>query len=53
MMKETILENYSYLWRTEKAFRVLKTDLEIQAIFLRRNFDRSAYKSENVLALLS
>jgi transposase len=36
MNKEEILENYSHLWRIEKAFRVAKTDLKIRPVFHRK-----------------
>jgi len=31
--KTDVIENYSHLWRIEKAFRVAKTDLKIRPIF--------------------
>ncbi len=34
--KEEILENYSHLWKIEKAFRIAKTDLKIRPIFHRK-----------------
>lgn len=35
LTKEQIIENYSELWRIEKAFRVAKTDLKIRPIYHR------------------
>jgi transposase len=31
--KEKVIENYSHLWRIEKAFRVAKTDLKIRPVY--------------------
>jgi transposase len=31
--KEQVIENYSHLWRIEKAFRVAKTDLKIRPVY--------------------
>lgn len=31
--KEQVIENYSHLWRIEKAFRVAKTDLKIRPLY--------------------
>lgn len=36
LSKEEILENYSHLWRIEKAFRIAKTDLKIRPIYHRK-----------------
>lgn len=36
MSKDQVLENYSHLWKIEKAFRVAKTDLKIRPIFHRK-----------------
>lgn len=36
MSKNQVLENYSHLWKIEKAFRVAKTDLKIRPIFHRK-----------------
>lgn len=36
LSKKDILENYSHLWRIEKAFRVAKTDLKIRPIYHRK-----------------
>jgi transposase len=36
LSKEDVLENYSHLWRIEKAFRVAKTDLKIRPIYHRK-----------------
>jgi len=36
LSKEEILENYSHLWRIEKAFRIAKTELKIRPIFHRK-----------------
>ena len=36
LSKEEILENYSHLWKIEKAFRIAKTDLKIRPIFHRK-----------------
>lgn len=36
LKKEEILENYSHLWRIEKAFRVAKTELKIRPVFHRK-----------------
>ena len=33
--KEEIIENYGYLWKIEKAFRVAKSDLLIRPIYHR------------------
>jgi transposase len=33
--KEEILENYSHLWKIEKAFRIAKTVLKIRPIYHR------------------
>jgi len=33
LTKDEIIENYSHLWKIEKAFRVAKTDLKIRPIF--------------------
>lgn len=35
LRKDEILENYSHLWKIEKAFRVAKTDLKIRPIYHR------------------
>lgn len=35
MNKNEILENYSHLWKIEKAFRVAKTDLKIRPVYHR------------------
>lgn len=34
--KNKVLENYSHLWKIEKAFRVAKTDLKIRPVFHRK-----------------
>lgn len=34
--KNDILENYSHLWKIEKAFRIAKTDLKIRPVFHRK-----------------
>lgn len=36
LSKDEILENYQHLWRIEKAFRVVKTDLKIRPIYHRK-----------------
>lgn len=36
LTKDEILENYTYLWQIEKAFRIAKTDLKIRPIFHRK-----------------
>lgn len=36
MHKNEILENYSHLWKIEKAFRVAKTDLKIRPVYHRK-----------------
>lgn len=50
MGKETILENYSHLWRIEKAFRVSKTDLKIRPIFHRKQKRIEAHICLNFIA---
>lgn len=35
LSKDEILENYSHLWKIEKAFRIAKTDLKIRPIYHR------------------
>jgi transposase len=35
MLKDHIIENYQNLWKTEKAFRISKTDLRIRPIYHR------------------
>lgn len=35
LAKEEIIENYSHLWKIEKAFRISKTDLQIRPIYHR------------------
>lgn len=35
LTKEEIIENYSHLWKIEKAFRISKTDLQIRPIYHR------------------
>lgn len=35
LSKESVIENYGYLWRIEKAFRISKTDLRIRPIYHR------------------
>lgn len=50
MRKETILENYSHLWRIEKAFRVSKTDLKIRPIFHRKQKRIEAHICLNFIA---
>jgi transposase len=35
LSKDEILENYSHLWKIEKAFRITKTDLKIRPIYHR------------------
>ena len=50
MSKEDILENYSHLWRIEKAFRVSKTDLKIRPIFHRKQKRIEAHICLNFVA---
>jgi transposase len=33
LSKTEIIENYSYLWKIEKAFRIAKSDLKIRPVF--------------------
>lgn len=37
MSKEAVIENYSQLWKIEKAFRVTKHDLKVRPIFHRKH----------------
>ena len=50
MRKEAVLENYSHLWRIEKAFRVSKTDLKIRPIFHRKQKRIEAHICLNFVA---
>mgnify|MGYP001016200429 CR=1 FL=1 len=50
MSKNEILENYSHLWRIEKAFRVTKTDLKIRPIYHRKQKRIEAHICLNFVA---
>ncbi len=48
--KEMVLENYSHLWRIEKAFRVSKNDLKIRPIYHRLKRRIEAHVTLNFIA---
>ena len=50
MSKSDIIDNYSHLWRIEKAFRVSKTDLKIRPIYHRKQKRIEAHICLNFVA---
>lgn len=42
--KNEVLENYGHLWKIEKAFRIIKTNLKITPVYYQKQKkNRSAY----------